>query len=93
MLEKLNFEKVDFGKVGQYAIRGGILDVHSFANEYPYRIEFFDEDIESIRIFNINTQLSISTKDKITVIPNTEAKKNIESQVSFLSTKNHCNLD
>ena len=85
MLEKLNFEKVDFVvQVGQYSIRGGILDVHSFANEHPYRIEFFDEDIESIRIFNINTQLSISTKDKITVIPNTEAKKNIESQVSFL---------
>ena len=84
-LEKLNFEKVDFVvNAGQYSIRGGILDVYSFANEHPFRIEFFDEEIESIRIFNINTQLSINTKNKITVIPNTAAKKNIEAQVSFL---------
>jgi transcription-repair coupling factor (superfamily II helicase) len=85
MLEHLNFEKVDFViKAGQYSIRGGILDVYSFADENPFRIEFFDTEIESIRTFDINTQLSVSTESKITIIPNTEAKKSIESQVSFL---------
>ena len=85
MLQSLNFEKVDFViEAGQYSIRGGILDVYSYADEYPYRIEFFDTEIESIRIFDINTQLSISHADKITIIPNTEAKKSIESQVSLL---------
>jgi len=85
MLDHLNFEKVDFvNKAGQYSIRGGILDVYSFADENPFRIEFFDTEIESIRTFDINTQLSVSTESKITIIPNTEAKKSIESQVSFL---------
>ena len=85
MLQNLSFEKVDFViEPGQYAIRGGILDVYSFADEYPFRLEFFDTEIESIRTFNMNTQLSISTEDKITIIPNTEAKKSVEYQVSFL---------
>ena len=79
MLLHLNFEKVDFViQPGQYSIRGGILDVYSFADEYPFRLEFFDTEIESIRTFNINTQLSVSTEDKIAIIPNTEAKNNIE---------------
>ena len=85
MLLSLNFEKVDFViEPGQYSIRGGILDVYSFADEYPFRIEFFDSEIESIRSFDINTQLSVSTEDKITIIPNTEAKKSLECQVSLL---------
>jgi transcription-repair coupling factor (superfamily II helicase) len=85
MLLHLNFEKVDFViEAGQYSIRGGILDVYSFADEYPFRLEFFDSEIESIRTFNINTQLSVSTEDKITIIPNTEAKKSLEYQVSLL---------
>ena len=85
MLEDLNFEKVDFViESGQYSLRGGILDVYSFADEYPFRLEFFDTEIESIRIFDINSQLSIKTKNKITIIPNTEAKKSINSQVSIL---------
>jgi len=85
MLQHLNFEKVDFViEAGQYSIRGGILDVYSFADEHPFRLEFFDTEIESIRTFDINTQLSINTKSKISIIPNTEAKKSIESQVSLL---------
>ena len=85
VLISLNFELVDFViEPGQYSIRGGILDVFSFANEHPFRIEFFNTEIESIRIFDINTQLSKSKKKKITIVPNTEAKKNIHSQVSLL---------
>lgn len=85
MLQQLNFEKVDFViEAGQYSIRGGILDVYSFADEHPFRLEFFDTEIESIRIFDINSQLSINTESKISIIPNTEAKKSIESQVSLL---------
>jgi len=85
MLQHLNFEKADFViEAGQYSIRGGILDVYSFADEYPFRLVFFDTEIESIRTFDINSQLSINTESKITIIPNTEAKKSIESQVSIL---------
>ena len=81
----LNFEKVDFViAAGQYSIRGGILDVYSFADEYPFRLEFFDTEIESIRTFDINTQLSINAENKITIIPNTEAKKSLDAQVSVL---------
>ena len=85
MLQRLNFKKEDFVfEAGQYSIRGGILDVYSFADEYPFRLEFFDTEIESIRTFDINNQLSIGTKEKINIIPNTEAKKSVESQESLL---------
>jgi len=85
MLQNLNFKKVDFTlNPGEYSIRGGIVDVYSYAHENPYRLEFFDDEVESIRVFDINNQLSIINKEKITIIPNTEAKKNITSQVSFL---------
>ena len=85
MICDLNFEKVDFViQAGQYSIRGGIVDIFSFADENPFRLEFFDTKIESIRSFNINTQLSIKTEKKIKIIANTQAKKNITSQVSFL---------
>ena len=85
ILQKLHFDKVDFViEAGQYSIRGGILDVYSYADEYPFRLEFFDTEIESIRTFDINTQLSINTEKSITIIPNTEAKKSTNSQVSLL---------
>ena len=64
MFCNLNFEKVDFViQAGQYSIRGGIVDVFSFADENPFRLEFFDTKIESIRSFNINTQLSVKTEN------------------------------
>ena len=85
MLQSHNFEKTDFViEAGQYSIRGGIFDVFSYADENPYRIEFFNTTIENIRIFDINTQLSIKHTDKVTIIPNTEAKKSVESHVSLL---------
>ena len=85
LLLKNNFIQTDFvTDPGQFSIRGGIIDVFSFADEYPFRIEFFDDEIESIRTFNINTQLSVDKREKISIIPNTEAKKVLEKQVSFL---------
>ena len=85
ILQNLHFESVDFViEAGQYSIRGGILDVYSYADEHPFRIEFFDTEIESIRTFDINSQLSIDKQSNITIIPNTEAKKSSNTQVSLL---------
>ena len=69
---------------GNIAIRGSIVDVFPSNLKNPIRVEFFDNEIESIRTFDINTQLSISKEVKITIVPNTEAKKNTNSQVSLL---------
>ncbi len=81
-----HFEKVDFVvEPGQFSIRGGILDVFSYADEHPFRIEFFDIEVESIRTFDINSQLSIDAKTKINIVPNTEAKKTDSKHVSFLN--------
>ncbi|MEE2954397.1 MAG: transcription-repair coupling factor [Bacteroidota bacterium] len=85
LLLKLHFTAVDFVvEPGEFSIRGGIIDVFSYANEHPYRVEFFDNKIESIRSFNINTQLSISLEEKIEILPNTEAKNSSIEHVSFL---------
>ena len=85
ILIKNKFTETDFViEPGQFSIRGGIIDVFSYANEDPYRIEFFDDQVESIRTFNINSQLSLIQKDKVSIIPNTEAKKTIKEQVSIL---------
>ena len=70
-LVNFNFEHVDFVvEPGQFAIRGGIVDVFSFSNDYPYRIEFFGDDIDSIRSFNPIDQLSIEKLKDIILIPN-----------------------
>ena len=80
------FEYSDFvTEPGQFAIRGGIVDVFSFSNEHPYRIEFFGDEVESIRSFNINTQLSIQEVKKLNIIPNVEDKGITESRVSFMN--------
>ena len=79
------FEYSDFvSEPGQFAIRGGIVDIFSFSNEHPYRIEFFDDEVESIRSFNINTQLSNQEVKKLNIIPNVENKDITESRVSFI---------
>ncbi len=89
MIEKLlsyDFEKTDFVfEAGQFSLRGGILDIFSYANELPYRIELFDEDIESIRVFNPETQLSVESVNDIHLIPNIENKLQEEGRDSFLS--------
>ena len=70
-LLEYNFERVDFvTEPGQFAIRGGIVDVFSFADSRPVRIDFFGDEIESIRAFNIETQLSKEVVDRIEIISN-----------------------
>ena len=71
IMQEYEFDRVDFVvEPGQYAVRGGIVDVFSFANEHPYRIEFFDTTIESLRTFDPVTQLSIKQYDQISILPN-----------------------
>ncbi len=71
LLVEFGFERVDFVyEPGQFSIRGGIVDIFSFGNEWPYRVELFDDEVESIRMFNPTTQLSIRTIAKIAIIPN-----------------------
>ena len=71
MLQKYNFERTDFVyEPGQYSIRGSIADLFSFSAEMPYRIDFFGEEVDSIRSFNPDDQLSVSILKQISVIPN-----------------------
>ncbi len=69
-LRKLGFKEVDYVyEPGQFAVRGSILDVYSFSGELPYRVDFFDDEIDSIRAFNVETQLSESKQESISIIP------------------------
>ncbi len=71
VLEDLKFERVDFVfEPGQYSIRGSIIDIFSFSNEHPFRIDFFGNEVESIRTFDTETQLSLSGCESISIIPN-----------------------
>lgn len=71
LLIEYEFEKVDFVyEPGQFAVRGGIIDVFSFSNDLPYRIEFFGDEVDSIRTFDPVNQLSIQTMSRLTVVPN-----------------------
>jgi transcription-repair coupling factor (superfamily II helicase) len=70
-----DFEKTDFVyEAGQFAIRGGIIDVFSFAHELPYRIELFGDEVDSIRSFDPGSQLSVDTLDKISLMPNVQTR-------------------
>jgi transcription-repair coupling factor (superfamily II helicase) len=70
------FEKVDFVyEPGQYAVRGGIVDIFSFSFEHPYRLEFFGDELESIRKFDPVNQLSISKMTRAVVVPNIQDKE------------------
>ena len=86
MLIEFDFEVVDFvAEPGQFAIRGGIVDVFSFSNEHPYRIEFFGDEVESIRTFDPSTQLSVNKLNSIKLLPNVQDRKILEERVSFLN--------
>ncbi len=72
LLSELNFERTDFVyEPGQYSIRGGIVDIFSFGNDWPYRVELFGKEVESIRTFDPATQLSNQQLAHVTIIPNT----------------------
>ncbi len=78
LLDAHNFEYVDYVyEPGQYATRGSILDVFSYSSEYPYRIDFFGDEVETIRSFDIDSQLSQSPFEQINIVPhfgNTQSK-------------------
>ncbi|SJN34493.1 transcription-repair coupling factor [Sphingobacterium sp. JB170] len=84
-LYEYDFERVDFVyRPGQFAIRGGIVDIFSFSNDLPYRVEFFGDEIESIRTFDIETQLSVNKMHTVTIIPNVQAKFLSNNHISLL---------
>ncbi|MBN2522858.1 MAG: transcription-repair coupling factor [Bacteroidales bacterium] len=71
VLESCNFELVDFVyEPGQYSVRGSIIDIFSFSSEFPYRIDFFGDEIDSLRSFEPESQLSRQKFDKISILPN-----------------------
>ena len=71
-LFEYGFDRVNFvTQPGEFSVRGGIIDVFSFSHQHPYRIEFFGDEVESLRSFDVNTQLSIGILDKLDLLPNT----------------------
>ena len=79
------FERTDFVyEPGQFALRGGILDIYSFGNEKPYRVELFGNDVDSIRIFDPETQLSERKLMQVSIIPNVDTQFDSGEKVSFL---------
>lgn len=88
LLEKLvglGFKREDFVyEPGQFAMRGGILDIYSFGNEHPYRIELFGNEVDSIRIFNPETQLSERKLLHVSILPNIETKFESQEKISLL---------
>jgi transcription-repair coupling factor (superfamily II helicase) len=84
-LVNYGFERTDFVyEPGQFAVRGGILDIYSFGNEKPYRIELFGNDVDSIRIVDPETQLSERRLLQVSIIPNVDTQFDEEGKVSLL---------
>ena len=85
VLFEYKFKRVDFvTEPGDFSVRGGIIDVFSFSNDEPYRIEFFGDEIDSIRTFDVETQLSKEKMKKVSIMPNVENKTFEENRESFL---------
>lgn len=85
VLFEYKFKRVDFvTEPGEFSVRGGIVDVFSFSHDEPYRIEFFGDEVDSIRTFDVETQLSVEQIKKINIIPNVANKMIEEKRQSFL---------
>ncbi|MFS4466615.1 transcription-repair coupling factor [Maribacter sp. 2210JD10-5] len=85
VLFEYKFKRVDFvTEPGEFSVRGGIVDVFSFSHDEPYRLEFFGDEVDSIRTFDVETQLSTEKVKKITIIPNVANKFLEEKRESFL---------
>ena len=85
ILFEYNFNRVDFvTEPGDFSVRGGIIDVFSFSNDVPFRIEFFGDEIDSIRTFDVETQLSKEKLRKASIMSNVENKTLQEKRESFL---------
>lgn len=82
-LSALGFEHVDYVyEPGQFATRGSIVDVYSYSSEYPFRIDFFGEEIDSIRTFEVDTQLSKEKQESISIVP--EISQSTTESIGFL---------
>ena len=85
-LNEYDFERTDFVyEAGQYSVRGGILDVFSYAAEFPYRLDFSGNEVESIRTFHPETQLSIQSVSAMHLIPDVQTKLVQETRETFFS--------
>jgi len=85
VLFEYHFKRVDFvTEPGEFSVRGGIVDVFSFSHDEPYRIEFFGDEVDSIRTFDVETQLSTDKVKQIRIIPNVANKLVHETRQSFL---------
>ncbi len=98
LLVEYNFERADFVlEPGQFALRGGLIDVYSFSSDHPYRIEFSGDSIASIRTFDPSAQLSLVKKESITIVPdirvNEEKQTGYEPLLAFLPEKSVIWLD
>jgi transcription-repair coupling factor (superfamily II helicase) len=81
----LGFRREDFAyEPGQFALRGGILDIYSFGNEHPYRVELFGNEVDSIRLFNPETQLSERKLLQVSILPNIDTAFETGEKVSLL---------
>ena len=84
-MRDLGFEEVDYVyEPGQFALRGSILDVFSFSHELPYRIDFFGDEVDTIRTFEVEDQLSKARCDKVDIVPELTAVEEKESLIRFL---------
>ena len=84
VLIEYGFQRVDFVyEPGQYAVRGSLIDIFSFANEDPYRVDFFGKEVDSIRTFDIESQLSKEQLSTIAIIPNLAGSRRDETFVPF----------
>lgn len=85
VLFEYGFERVDFVyEPGQYSIRGSIVDVYSFSSEDPYRLDFFGDEVDTIRSFNLDNQISKESLNQISIIPNIQQELQGEERISFL---------
>ena len=85
-LISFDFQRVDFVyEPGQFAVRGGILDVYSYAHDYPYRIDFFGDEVDSIREFDIETQLSMERTNAIHIVAQASTEQTTSSLVEYLN--------
>ena len=88
MLLNLDFKRVDFVyEPGQFAVRGGIVDVYSFAHDIPMRIDFFGDEMDSIREFELETQLSKNKVDSVDIVGSQSDAKDITTIMAYLPTE------
>ena len=83
-LFEYGFQRVDYVyEPGQYAVRGSLIDVYSYSSEYPFRIDFFGDEVDSIRTFEVETQLSKDKHERITIVP--QLKQGLQENIPFTS--------